>query len=50
MGLMLLEQEECPNCGVAVRDMMQYETVNVHCPICKHDYFRVRHIPSTLKE
>lgn len=41
-GYAMLKQDECPNCGVEPRDMMEYATVEVKCPVCKHQHARVR--------
>lgn len=44
MGLQLLRQDECPECGVEPKDLMEFETVKFHCPVCNHDSFRVKRI------
>jgi len=33
-----LRHDECPNCGVEPRDMMDWDYVKLHCPTCKTDY------------
>ena len=42
MALEMIRQDECPNCGVEPRDMMEYGTQEVHCPVCKNNYHKVR--------
>lgn len=41
-GLEMLRQEECPNCGVEPKELMEYTTVKVKCPVCKHESARVK--------
>lgn len=43
-ALALLRQDECPNCGVEPRDMMDFETTKQHCPVCGHDYEKVKRL------
>ena len=43
-ALALLRQDECPNCGVEPIDMMEYETTTQHCPVCSHDYEKVKRL------
>ena len=31
---------ECPNCGHEANEMMEYEQVKMHCPICATDYHK----------
>jgi hypothetical protein len=42
MALAMVRQDECPNCGVEPRDMMDFAFGEVHCPVCKQDYGKVR--------
>lgn len=37
-----IRADECPYCGVEPRDLMEYEQVKVHCPVCKADYTKTR--------
>lgn len=42
VGLKLLEQEECPQCGVAVKDFMMVDYIEVKCPVCGLKYHRIK--------
>ena len=38
----MLKSEQCPNCGLEARDLMEFELVPVRCPHCKNEYKRIR--------
>jgi endogenous inhibitor of DNA gyrase (YacG/DUF329 family) len=38
----MVKSEECPNCGVEPRELMEWEMVHVKCPICKQSHGRVK--------
>lgn len=40
-GLQLVRRYECPNCGLEARDMMDYTTVPMSCPVCKTKWDRI---------
>ena len=42
VALSMLRQDECPNCGVEPRDLMEYNYGEVSCPVCKQTYGKVR--------
>lgn len=37
-----LRSDQCPACGHEARDIGQYHSHTVKCPICKTDYMKVR--------
>jgi predicted Zn-ribbon and HTH transcriptional regulator len=40
-GLGLLRKFECPNCGLEAKDMHNFTTLPMKCPICKTQWERV---------
>lgn len=42
MALDTIRAEECPSCGYRADAMLEVEKLDVACPICAHEYFRVR--------
>jgi len=42
MALAMVRGEECPNCGREARELMEWELHTIKCPICKHEYEKVR--------
>lgn len=44
MALAMVRSDECPNCGREAREMTQWVTHEIKCPICTHKYERVRSV------
>ena len=42
MALAMLREDECPNCGVEPRDMMEFNYGEVKCPVCNSHYGKIR--------
>lgn len=38
----LIRQHECPYCGVETKEFMEYDVVEVKCPVCKTKYHRMK--------
>lgn len=47
-GLALLRQDECPNCGIEPRDLMDYTTETIRCPVCKHEHAKVKKFEASM--
>jgi uncharacterized protein (DUF983 family) len=44
MALAMARADECPNCGREPREMTEWITHEIKCPICDHEYEKVRSV------
>lgn len=44
MALAQVRSTECPSCGHEARELMEWDIVEVKCPVCKHTYGRVKRL------
>lgn len=48
VALASVRSDECPHCGVAPMDLMDFEVREIRCPVCRNKYHKTNRLEAEL--